>query len=344
MLRRTEREGDLSHAGIESDARIPGLRRFTDMVHGHGSRSVVQLNHCGRQANPKVAGYDRTIAPSAVLEKTGLNRPRAMTPARSTARIEEFAAAAARAVAAGFDGVEVHMSHGYLLNQFLTPYTNRRTDSYGGSFENRLRLPREVMRAVRDRVGPGYPVIVKLNGDDLLMVKGGLSTDEFVRVALALQEDGMDAVEISCAHYESGLPMMPRALRRLHDDLRRPGTGSLPASWRQRMIAATNRPFAALGNRRWSAQEGLDPCRARGAGPVHQAGWPGADPRAIRPGDLEAAPGLRPVRERRPGQGAHRRRVGGQLRPVGRHPGSRTANRWLRELSCVSPLPIGPPA
>src|SRR5207237_485618 len=122
--------------------------------------------------------------------------------------IEEFAAAARRALEAGFDGVQVHMSHGYLLNEFLTPYTNRRTDAYGGSFVNRLRLPREVVRAVRARVGSRFPVLVKLNGDDLLPVKGGTSTDEFVRVALALQDDGIDAVEVSCAHYESGFPML----------------------------------------------------------------------------------------------------------------------------------------
>lgn len=244
--------------GIEHDGRIPGLRRLTEMVHRHGSKVIVQLNHCGRQANPKVGGYDRTIAPSAVLEKTGLNRPRAMTLGEIDRTREEFAAAAGRAVAAGFDGVEVHMSHGYLLNEFLTPYTNRRTDTYGGSFENRLRLPREVLRAVRERVGPDYPVLVKLNGDDLLPVKGGLSTEEFVRVARALQEDGMDAVEISCAHYESGFPMM----RGRFDDFLKTyayqGQGEFLPRWRRHAMAALNRPFAALANRRWSTQEGFN--------------------------------------------------------------------------------------
>jgi 2,4-dienoyl-CoA reductase-like NADH-dependent reductase (Old Yellow Enzyme family) len=244
--------------GIEHDERIPGLRRFTEMVHGHGSRTVVQINHCGRQANPQVGGYEQTIAPSPVLEKTGFNRPRGMTLAEIDRTVEEFAAAAGRAREAGFDGVEIHMSHGYLLNEFLTPYTNRRTDHYGGSFTNRLRLPREVTRAVRERVGPDYPVLVKLNGDDLLMVRGGTSTDEFVRVALALQEDGIDAVEISCAHYESGFPMM----RGRFDDFMRTyayqGQGAFLPSWRRRLIAAVNRPFAALANRRWSAQEGFN--------------------------------------------------------------------------------------
>jgi 2,4-dienoyl-CoA reductase-like NADH-dependent reductase (Old Yellow Enzyme family) len=114
------------------------------------------------------------------------------------------------------------------------------------------------MRAVRERVGPSYPVIVKLNGDDLLMVRGGVSTDEFVRVALALQEDGMDGVEISCAHYESGFPM----LRGRFDDFLKVyayrGQGHWFPGWRRRAMAALNRPFAAYANRKWATQEGFN--------------------------------------------------------------------------------------
>lgn len=244
--------------GIDADDRVPGLRRFTEMVHSHGSRTIAQINHCGRQANPRVAGYERTIAPSAVIEKTGMTRPREITLPEIERTIEEFAAAAARGKAAGFDGVQIHMSHGYLLNEFLTPYTNRRRDHYGGSFENRLRLPRQVMRAVRERVGPGYPVIVKLNGDDLLMVKGGTSTDEFVRVALALQEDGMDAVEISCAHYESGFPMLRGRFDDFLKTYARQGQGQWLPGWRQWAMAALNRPFALYANRKWATQEGFN--------------------------------------------------------------------------------------
>ena len=244
--------------GVDRDERIPGLRRFTDMVHSHGSKAMIQINHCGRQANPKVAGYDSTIAPSAVFEKTGLTRPREMTPGEIERTIEEFAAAAARGVAAGFDAVQIHMSHGYLLNEFLTPHTNRRTDEYGGSFENRLRLPRRVMRAVRERVGGDFPVAVKLNGDDLLMVKGGTGTDEFVQVALALQEDGMDAVEISCAHYESGFPMLRGRFDDFLKTYARQGQGHWFPEWRKRAVASLNRPFAAYANRKWAAQEGFN--------------------------------------------------------------------------------------
>lgn len=244
--------------GIDTDARIAGLRRLTDMVHRHGSKVVAQINHCGRQANPKVAGYQHALAPSAVIEKTGMTRPRAMTFAEIDRTVEEFAAAAARAVEAGFDGVQVHMSHGYLLNEFLTPHTNRRTDEYGGSFENRLRLPRATLCAVRDRVGPDFPLLVKLNGDDLLMVKGGTSTEEFVRIAQKFQTDGMDAVEISCAHYESGFPMMRGRFDDYLKVFAEHGQGRFYPAWRRRMIASLNRPFAAYANRHWGRQEGFN--------------------------------------------------------------------------------------
>ena len=249
--------------GIEHDGRIEGLARFTEMVHRHGSRTIVQINHCGRQANPKVAGYDRTLAPSPVLEKTGLNRPRAITLPEIERTIDEFAAAAGRAVRAGFDGVQVHMSHGYLLNEFLTPYTNRRTDQYGGSFENRLRLPREVVQAVRERVGPDYPLLIKLNGDDMLMTRGGLPANEFVRIALALQAERVDAVEISCAHYESGFPMLRGRFDAFLRTYAFHGQGEFLPRWRQRAMAALDTPFAALANRRWAHQEGFNLAFAR---------------------------------------------------------------------------------
>jgi 2,4-dienoyl-CoA reductase-like NADH-dependent reductase (Old Yellow Enzyme family) len=150
------------------------------------------------------------------------------------------------------------MSHGYLLNEFLTPYTNRRTDEYGGSFQNRLRLPGQVVAAVRARVGPDYPVLIKLNGDDLLMSRGGLRSDEFVRVALALEDAGIDAVEISCAHYESGFPMLKGRFDGFMRTYAYHGQGAFLPRWRQHTMAALDKPFAALANRRWAAQEGFN--------------------------------------------------------------------------------------
>jgi 2,4-dienoyl-CoA reductase-like NADH-dependent reductase (Old Yellow Enzyme family) len=132
-------------------------------------------------------------------------KPRPMTVAEIRATVREHADAVARCREAGFDGVQMHAAHGYLINQFLTPHTNRRADEYGGSFENRLRLLLEKYRAARERVGTDYPIILKLNGSDELRFRNGLSTEELVRVAQRLEEEGLDAVEISVAHYESGL-------------------------------------------------------------------------------------------------------------------------------------------
>jgi len=244
--------------GIEDDDKIEGLSRLTAMVHGHGSRIIVQINHAGRQTHPEAVGNHEALAPSAVRELTTFTRPRAMTLAEIERTIGEFAAAAGRARNAGFDGVQVHVSHGYLLNQFITPHTNRRTDRYGGTFENRVRLPVEVVRAVRDTVGPDYPVLIKLNGADLLMVKGGLDTPELIEIARALVDAGVDAIEISCAHYESGFPMIRGRFDDFVKTQMQHGQGQFLPAWRRRLLSLLNRPVANYANRKWPAQEGFN--------------------------------------------------------------------------------------
>lgn len=119
------------------------------------------------------------------------------------ALVDTFAAAAQRAQEVGFDGVQIHAAHGYLLGQFLTPHTNRRDDHYGGSLDNRVRLLREVFQAIRLRVGDDFPILLKMNGTDMLPLRKGATTAELVRVAKIMQDDGVDAVEISRGHYES---------------------------------------------------------------------------------------------------------------------------------------------
>lgn len=186
-------------AGIDSDDKLPGLRAWVDLAHSGGSLLFAQLNHGGRQM---VEAAD-PVSASAVREPLYGTKPRPLRIDELPALVESFAQAAGRAQAAGFDGVQIHAAHGYLLGQFLTPHTNRRTDAYGGSLANRMRLLRKVCRAVRDRVGEQYPVIVKLNGTDMLPLRKGATTAELVEVATVLQDDGLDAVEISRGHYES---------------------------------------------------------------------------------------------------------------------------------------------
>ncbi len=194
--------------GIEDDGKIPGLMRLVDAVHEHGSKIFAQLNHCGRQVVPNAIGSTEAVSASAVTELIVGTRPRPLTIAEIERIVEQFVDAAVRCQKAGFDGVQLHAAHGYLINQFLTPHTNRRNDAYGGSSENRTRLLRDVYRAVRARVGKDYPVIVKLNGSDYLPLRRGLRTPELVDIAKMLEREGVDAVEVSVGHYESGFPMV----------------------------------------------------------------------------------------------------------------------------------------
>jgi len=190
--------------GADKDDKIPGLRRLTDAVHRHGSKIFMQIYHVGRQAIPRFVGRKDAVAPSAVFEPSLGVRPREITREEIQETIKGFADAASRAQEAGFDGVQIHAAHGYLLSAFLTPHTNRRTDEYGGSFDNRIRLLIEVYRAIRQGVGQDYPIIIKMNGSDDLPLRKGLKPEDLVRVAKRMEDEGIDAVEISTGHYESG--------------------------------------------------------------------------------------------------------------------------------------------
>lgn len=174
---------------------IPALKVLTDAVHGEGAAVSIQLGHCGFFASRAVIGK-RPIGPS---RKLCLFR---YSICRATDRVDmervrnDFGEAARMAIAAGFDAIEVHAGHGYLLSQFLSPWTNRRKDEYGGPLENRLRFPASVIEHVRRIVGPGYPVLVKMNCEDGF--KGGLYIDEAVRVAKRFEEAGASMLVPSC--------------------------------------------------------------------------------------------------------------------------------------------------
>ena len=174
---------------------LPGLRRLTDAVHAEGAAACVQLGHAGWFANPRASGLP-AVAPSRVFSPYGMGFPRA-ADAGELARLRSAYAEAARlAVEAGFDCLEIHMGHGYLLSQFLAPYTNRRRDEYGGSIENRARFPREVARAVRDAVGDRVAVTAKLNMEDGFA--RGLTLEEGIEVARMLEADGaLDALQLT---------------------------------------------------------------------------------------------------------------------------------------------------
>jgi len=188
---------------VDADDKIEGLKRLADTVHKYDSKVFVQIYHTARQALPGPVGRADAQAPSAVYEPTLGVRPRAMSVPEIQDSIRLYADAVERCKKAGIDGVQIHAAHGYLISAFLTPHTNRRKDQYGGSFENRTRFLVELYRAVRQRVGDEYPLILKINGSDDLPFRKGLSTAELVKVATKMEHEGINAVEISAGHYES---------------------------------------------------------------------------------------------------------------------------------------------
>lgn len=180
-------------AGIYSDELIPSLKECVDAVHDAGGKIAVQINHGGMQCDPKAV--HGTIAPSAIDEKF-LDQPaKEMTTAEIEMLIDAYGQAARRVKEAGFDAVQIHAAHGYLVNQFISPYTNKRTDKWGGDLQGRTRFFREVTRSVREQVGAAYPVFVKFGMEDGL--EGGLTAEEGAEVISMMAEMGLDGLEIS---------------------------------------------------------------------------------------------------------------------------------------------------
>ncbi len=190
-------------AGIDHNDKIPGLREWVEVAHAGGSKLVAQLNHGGRQIAKLAPGADRIVSASNVREPLYGTKPSPLRIDEIPGVVQSFVAASVRAREAGFDGVQIHAAHGYLLSQFLTPHTNRRSDEYGGPLDARARLLLEVLHAMRELHGDDYPILVKMNGTDDLPLRRGATTPELVRVAQWLQDGGADAIEISRGHYES---------------------------------------------------------------------------------------------------------------------------------------------
>ncbi|HZO46739.1 MAG TPA: NAD(P)-binding protein [Xanthobacteraceae bacterium] len=190
--------------GIYDDRFLPGLTRLAAAIHGGGAKASIQLGHGGGHTRRDICG-ETPVAPSAiphpVYEVTNETIvPEAMTRERIAEAVAAFARAGARAKAAGFDCVEIHAAHGYLISQFATPFENRRTDEYGGSLENRARFGLEVLRAVKAAVGT-MPVIYRVSVDDYF--PQGLGVEDGVQIAVWAAEAGADALHIAAGHYRS---------------------------------------------------------------------------------------------------------------------------------------------
>jgi 2,4-dienoyl-CoA reductase-like NADH-dependent reductase (Old Yellow Enzyme family) len=175
------------------DRLLPGLTEMAKAVHEANGKIALQIAHAGILASSELSG-EEPLGPSPMQTETG-PVGRAMTVGEIERTADGFAAAACRAVQAGFDGVQIHAAHGFLLSQFLSPYFNRRADEYGGSVHNRARALLRVVGAIQDAVGDGYPVFVKMNSEDLL--DGGLSVEDMVQVCTMLEQADVDAIELS---------------------------------------------------------------------------------------------------------------------------------------------------
>jgi len=180
--------------GCYDDRLLPGLKQMAQAVHEAGGTVVVQIEHGGVFSSFGDPTGEEALGPSPLPTPQG-PLGRAMTKDEIRRTVEAFAAAAARAKKAGFDGVQIHAAHGFLLSQFLSPFFNKRTDEYGGSLENRARMLMEVFAAVKSAVGGRFPVLVKLNSEDLL--DGGFTKEKMLDVCAMLERGGIDAIEMS---------------------------------------------------------------------------------------------------------------------------------------------------
>ncbi|MDO8490556.1 MAG: FAD-dependent oxidoreductase, partial [Dehalococcoidia bacterium] len=209
----------------DDDKYLPGLSELADAIKRHGARAVLQLHHAGRESH---AENLQPVAPSAVtLGVRGARVPRELTIAEIQGLVQKFAGAAARAKKAGFDAVEIHGAHYYLIGQFLSPASNQRKDAYGGNVQNRARFLLEVIEAVRAAVGKDYPMWARLNGREF-GIQNGLTLEDGVEIARMAQQAGVDMLHISAwgmgEHAALPSPFIPGELLPLAEAVKKVAT------------------------------------------------------------------------------------------------------------------------
>ena len=197
---------------LDNDDAISDFKKLTGIIKDEGARAWVQLFHAGAYSHPMFVDGQQPIAPSAVYSRYSQTTPREMTVEDIHQVQEAFVRAADRAKKAGFDGIEILASAGYLITQFLSPRTNKRTDAYGGSFENRVRFPRELIERVRQQVGPEYPLTIRMAGNDF--VPGSNTDTEAPEFAKIYEQAGVDAINVTGGWHESRVPQLPMHLPR----------------------------------------------------------------------------------------------------------------------------------
>ena len=185
---------------------IPRLERLARAVHKYDTKIFLQLHHPGRQSHSRLIEGRQIAAPSPIPCKTIGEMPREMTTEEIEGLVKKFVAGAKIAQIAGIDGVELHGAHGYLIGQFMSPLTNKRTDKYGGSFVNRMRFVTEIILGIRHICGPNFPISVRIDGDEF--VEGGITQEEAIKMARYLESIGVDAINVSSGTYESAVTII----------------------------------------------------------------------------------------------------------------------------------------
>jgi len=193
-------KGMMNQISVHDDASIPGLTKLSKCIKQAGAKCFLQLNHAGRAALADLNGESKIFAPSPVSMR-GCGTPHELTVGEINEIIGEFVQSAKRAQKAGFDGVELHFAHGYLVAQFFSPLTNKRKDKYGGDLESRLRIGVEIISRVRQAVGSEYPVIARLGGDEF--IKGGFTLKDALVAAAKFEEAGLDAINVTACYFSS---------------------------------------------------------------------------------------------------------------------------------------------
>ncbi|WP_027370162.1 FAD-dependent oxidoreductase [Desulfovermiculus halophilus] len=208
-----EQSGSSLNIGAHNDDFIPGLSALARTIEENGAKSCLQLNHAGRYNFSFFMDGKQAVAPSALASKLTGERPRALEIHEIQGIVRNFGRAAARVREAGFDAVEILAGTGYLISEFISPVTNLREDEYGGSFANRMRFPLEVLGAVRKQAGADFPLVVRMNGNDLM--QGGMSSSDLLEVAQRLASDGLvDALHVNVGWHEGRVPQITASVPR----------------------------------------------------------------------------------------------------------------------------------
>lgn len=186
---------------VDNDRFIAGLNELSEAIHESDVKASLQLHHAGRQTTFEATRGEQPVSASDVYCSSTKVKPKALTISEIESVTEKFAQAARRARSAGFDAVELHAAHGYLIEQFLSPATNRRADRYGGDLNGRIRFAMEILKRTRETVGRNFPIMVRLSGDEYL--EGGLTLNDTRVIAKKLEEAGVDCLDISAGTYDS---------------------------------------------------------------------------------------------------------------------------------------------